>query len=220
MIPVNRVVSEVPARLDPESAEWLRALGGAGPRREAALTRLHAMLLRIAQREARRRGPRLLIAGPELEDLAYQAAADALMAITGKLSQFRGESRFTTWAYRFVILEVSAKLGRHFWRRPDVRLEAEDWDRLPGRLGFEPEQESGWRDLLAALRRAVDTELTARQREVFVALVVNDVPLDALAVRLGSNRNAIYKMMFDARRKLRAVLAANGYLDDDDSGRS
>ena len=66
----------------------------------------------------------------------------------------------------------------------------------------------------------MDTELTTRQREVFVAIVVNDVPLDALAVRLGSNRNALYKMMFDARRKLRAALAANGYLNDDDSRRS
>ena len=195
-------------------------LAVAGPQREAALARLHGTLLRIAQREVRRRGQRLRITGPELEDLAYQAAADALMAITGKLGQFRGESRFTTWAYRFVILEVSAKLGRHFWRRPDVPLEAEDWDRLPGRFGFEPARESEWRDLLAALHRAVDTELTARQREVFVAIVLNDVPLDALALRLGSNRNAIYKMMFDARRKLRAALAANGYLDHDDSGRS
>jgi RNA polymerase sigma-70 factor (ECF subfamily) len=220
MIPVNRVVDEIPARLDPESAEWLRVLGGAGPQQEGALARLHEMLLRIAQREARRRGPRLLIAGPELDDLAYQAAADALMAITGKLGQFRGESRFTTWAYRFVILEVSAKIGRHFWRRPDVPLEAEDWDRLPGRFGFEPAQESEWRDLLAALHRAVDTELTPRQREVFVAVVLNGIPLDALAVRLGSNRNAIYKMMFDARRKLRVALAANGYTDDDDSGHS
>jgi RNA polymerase sigma-70 factor (ECF subfamily) len=220
MSPASRVVAEVPARLDPESAEWLRVLGGAGPGRDAALARLHEMLLRIAQREARRRGPRMLIAGPELEDLAYQAAADALMAVTAKLSQFRGESRFTTWACRFVIWEVSAKLGRHFWRRPDVRLDAEGWDRLPGRLGAEPAAESGWRDLLAALRRAVDTELTARQREVFVALVVNDVPLDALAARLGSSRGAVYKVMFDARRKLRAALAAHGYLDDDDAGRS
>jgi len=220
VIPVNSVVDEIPARLDPESAGWLRVLAVTGPQREAALARLHEMLLRIAQREVRRRGPRLRIAGPELEDLAYQAAADALMAITGKLGQFRGESRFTTWAYRFVIFEVSAKLGRHFWRRPDVPLEAEDWDRLPDRFGFEPAQESERRDLLAALRRAVDTELTPRQREVFVAIVLNGVPLDALAVRLGSNRNAIYKMMFDARRKLRAALAANGYLDDNDSGRS
>jgi len=91
-----------------------------------------------------------------------------------------------------------------------VPLEAEDWDRLPGRFGFEPARASEWRDLLAALHRAVDTELTARQHEAFVAIVLNDVPLDALALRLGSNRNAIYKMMFDARRKLRAALPLTG----------
>ena len=215
MIPVNRVVDEISARLDPESAEWLRVLGGAGPRREAALARLHGMLLRIAQREARRRGPRMLIAGPELEDLAYQAAADALMAITAKLGQFRGESRFTTWAYKFVILEVSAKIGRHFWRHPDVRLDAEDWAQLPARFGFDPAQEAEWRDLLAALRRAVDEELTARQRRVFVAIVLNGIPLDALVIELATNRNAIYKTLFDARRKLRAALAANGYISED-----
>jgi RNA polymerase sigma-70 factor, ECF subfamily len=93
---------------------WIQALAGDGPRREAALARLHAMLVRIAQGEAARRGPRLRITGPELDDLAYQAAADALVAITGKIGQFRGESRFTTWAYKFVIFEVSAKIGRHF----------------------------------------------------------------------------------------------------------
>jgi RNA polymerase sigma-70 factor, ECF subfamily len=219
MIPVNIVVGELSARFDPESAEWLRVLGGGGPEQEAAQARLHGLLLRIAQREVQRRGPRLRITGPELEDLAYQAAADALMAITAKLGQFRGESRFTTWAYRFVILEVSDKVGRHFWRRPDVPLDVEDWDRLPDRFGFEPAQESEWRDLLAALHRAVDTELSPRQREAFVAIVLNGVPLDALAVRLGSNRNAIYKMMFDARRKLRAALVANGYLAHHTSGR-
>jgi RNA polymerase sigma-70 factor (ECF subfamily) len=223
MTAVTRVVEWMPvaaARLDPESAEWLRVLGHGGQQREAALARLHVMLLRVAQTEARRRSPRLRITGPELEDLAYQAAADALMAVTAKLGQFRGESRFTTWAYKFVILEVSAKIGRHFWRRPDVPLDAEDWDRLPDRFGFEPAKQSEWRDLLTVLRRAVDTELTPRQREIFVAIVLNGVPLDALVVRLGSNRNAIYKMVFDARRKLRAALAANGYLTQHTTGRS
>ncbi len=223
MVPANRTVHETPvtaARLDAESAEWLQTLAETCPQRDAALARLHEMLVRIARGEVARRGPRLRITGPELDDLAYQAAADALLAITGKIGQFRGESRFTTWAYKFVIFEVSAKVGRHFWRNPGVPLDAADWDRLPGRFGFEPAQEAEWRDLLAALRRAVDTELTARQRAVFVAIVLNDVPLDALVAELASSRNAIYKMLFDARRKLRAALAANGYLGHDTSGRS
>ena len=178
------------------------------------------MLLRAARREAARRGPRMQITGPELEDLADQAAGDALLAITRKVTQFRGESRFTTWAYKFVIFEVSAKVARHFWRHPTRSLDAESWDRLPDRFGFDPARESEWRDLLLALRRAVDTELTPRQREVFVAIALNGVPADALAIELGSNRNALYKMMFDARRKLRAALVANGYLDDAESRRS
>jgi RNA polymerase sigma-70 factor, ECF subfamily len=223
MATVNPVADQTPATadsVDPESAEWLGALASRGEQREAALARLHEMLLRIAQRECRRRGPRLRITGPELDDLAYQAAADALVAITRKLGQFRGDSRFTTWAYKFVIFEVSDKVGRHFWRNPGVPLDAEDWDRLPDQFGFEPAREAEWRDLLAALRRAVDTELSPRQRQVFVAIVVNAVPLDALVIELGSSRGAIYKMMFDARRKLRAALAANGYMDHDTAGRS
>jgi RNA polymerase sigma-70 factor, ECF subfamily len=223
MMPVKRMVDETSVTatgLDPESAWWLRVLAETGPRREAALARLHELLVRVARAEARRRGPRVRITGPELDDLAYQAAADAVMAITGKLGQFRGESRFTTWACKFAIFEVSAKIGRHFWRHPRVPLDAEDWDRLPDRFGFEPARESEWRDLLAALRRAVDDELTPRQREVFVAIVLNGVPLDTLVIELGSNRNAIYKMVFDARRKLRAALVAGGYLGHDTQERS
>jgi RNA polymerase sigma-70 factor, ECF subfamily len=206
-------------QLDPESARWLRAFSDSGPPLESALAELHAMLMRAARREVARRGPHQQIAGPELEDLAYQAAGDALVAIMRKVPQFRGESRFTTWAYKFVVLEVSAKIGRHYWRRPVRSLDAEHWDRLPDRFGFGPAEESEWRDLLGAVRRGVETELTARQREVFVAIVLNDVPLDALVVKLGSNRNAIYKTMFDARRKLRAVLVANGYLEVEKSRR-
>jgi RNA polymerase sigma-70 factor (ECF subfamily) len=215
---VQKVLA-VPAGLDAESAGWLRALGCAGPAREAALGRLHELLVRIARGEAARRGPRLRISGPELDDLAYQAAVDALLAITGKLGQFRGESRFTTWAYKFVIFEVSAKIGRHFWRHPATPLSAEDWERLPARFGG-PRAPGRVRDLFAALRRAVDSELTPRQREVFVAIVLNGVPLDTLVILLGSNRNAIYQVLFGARHKLRAALAADGYLGHDTVGRS
>jgi RNA polymerase sigma-70 factor, ECF subfamily len=101
-----------------------------------------------------------------------------------------------------------------------VPLDAEDWERLPARFSFDPAQQAECGDLFAALRRAVDSELTARQREVFVAIVLNGVPLDTLVIHLGSSRNAIYKMLFDARRKLRAALAANGYLGHDSAGRS
>ncbi len=206
--------------LDPDSQRWVRSLTGTGEQRETALARLHEMLLRIARSELRRRGGQLRITGPELDDLAYQAAADAMLAIVRKIERFRGESRFTTWAYKFVIFEVSAKVGRHFWRDQAVPLDAEDWDRLPDRFGLEPALEAERRDMADALHRAVDEHLTPRQRQVFVAIVLDDVPLDALVVQLGSTRNAIYKTMFDARRKLRAVLVANGYLNDQTSRRS
>jgi RNA polymerase sigma-70 factor (ECF subfamily) len=207
-------------RTDAESAEWLRSLAATGVEREQALVRLHELLLRAARSELHRRSARTRVGDPELDDLAYQAAADAMVAITAKLGQFRGESRFTTWVYRFVILEVSAKLGRHFSRHQTVAMYVEDWDRLPDRFGLDPVEQAQWQDLVLALRRAVEQDLTDRQRRVFVAIVVNAVPLDTLAIELGSNRNAIYKVMFDARRKLRAVLAANGYLDIDERGRS
>jgi RNA polymerase sigma-70 factor (ECF subfamily) len=207
--------------LEYDSRAWLDALNGPPAVRDAAIAELHALLVRGARHElARRRHTLTHLGAEDLSDLVTQAADDALVAILAKLDTFRGASRFTTWAYKFVIFEVSAKLGRHFWRRPAATLGAEAWERLPDRFGFEPAQQSEWRDLLAALHRAVDQELTPRQRKVFVAIVVNEVPLDALVAQLGSNRNAIYKVMFDARRKLKAALAANGYLGPESSRRS
>jgi RNA polymerase sigma-70 factor (ECF subfamily) len=206
------------SRFDPDSAAWVRGLTDLGADHDATVVRLHEMLLRVARHEARRRGAQLHIAGPELDDVAHQAAADAVVAVTGKVRQFRGDSRFTTWAYKFAVFEVSTKINRHAWRKPTVAMEAEDWDRLPDRFGFDPAEQSEWAELMDAVRRAVDDELTAHQRRVFVALVLNAVPLDAVVAEMGSNRNAIYKTLFDARRKLHAILADNGYLDHDTPG--
>jgi len=192
---------------------WVRALESEGETYEDACARLHALLLKVARREIARRRGRHNVTGPELDDLAHQAAADALLAIVRKIRQFRGESRFTTWAFTFVMLEVSGKLGRHFWRNPGIALESEDWDQLPDRLGPDPPVEAEARELLAGLRRAVDDTLTEHQRRIFVALVVNGVPLDALVARLGTNRNAVHKTMFDARRRLRERLVVLGHLD-------
>jgi RNA polymerase sigma-70 factor, ECF subfamily len=208
-------VSGIPAAPDDASAEWLSALAGTGAAREAGLARLHGLLVRVAVRELRRREAGAWISGQELDDLAHQAADDAMLAILGKLGSFRGESRFTTWAYRFVVLEVSSKLGRHYWRHHRAgHLEAEDWDRLPDRLGAGPGEDAEHAELVKAVRQAVDETLTDHQRRLFVAVVLNEVPLDALVARLGTNRNAVYKAIFDARRKVRGFLVANGYLEE------
>jgi RNA polymerase sigma-70 factor (ECF subfamily) len=160
-----------------------------------------------------RRRAQLGFGGPELDDIAEQAASDATVAVLRKLDQFRGESRFTTWAAKFAILEVSNKVGRNLWRKRGVHLDPDAWERMPDRFGLGVGREVESRELLAALRVAVETQLSARQRRVFEAIVLNEVPLDVLVVELDSNRNAIYKTLFDARRKLRAELVANGYLD-------
>jgi RNA polymerase sigma-70 factor (ECF subfamily) len=201
--------------LDAESADWLRRLSAAdGARRQEAEGELHARLVRIAMAEANRRSASTPVAGPELTDLAHQAADDAMLAILAKLAGFRGESRFMTWAYRFVILEVSSKLGRHYWRNPPVALDAGQWELLPDRLGIDPHQHAEAAGILAEVRRVVEDDLTAHQRRIFTAIVVDGIPLDALAARLGLQRNAVYKVIFDARGKIRRALVAKGHLDD------
>ena len=200
--------------LDEESAAWLRRLVAGGGEQQAAERDLHARLVRIALAEVRRRSTSTPVTGPELDDLAHQAAADAMLAILAKLAEFRGESRFTTWAYRFVILEVSGKLGRHYWRNPPVVLDEGQWERLPGHLGVDPERNAEAAGIVAEVRRVVDDELTSHQRRVFTAIVVDGIPLDALADKLGLGRGAIYKVIFDARRKIRRALVAKGYLEE------
>jgi len=195
------------------SADWVAELRPAARDRERAIGELYVLLLRAARAEAARRGPRLGIAGAELDDLAHQAAGDAAVAVLAKLDQFRGESRFETWAYKFAILEVAQKTTRHAWLRAAPRGNGDDWEALPDRFGFSPSEASEWREMFSELRRAVQEELTAHQRRVFEAIVLQDVPLDVLVVQLQSSRGAIYKTLFDARRKLRAALVAKGYMN-------
>lgn len=204
--------------MDKDSSSWVTALSGQSAECRAAQSRLHELLLKVGLKEAYRRGPAARIGGPELDDIAHQAADDAMVALLEKLPTFRGESRFTTWAYRFVVLEIASKFGRHFWRRPTVPMEAEDWDRLPERYGAaDPLDHAQHRDLIEAIQRAVDT-LTDHQRRLFVAVVVNEISIDVMSARSGSTPGAIYKTIFDARRKVRAYLTAHGYLDGQSRG--
>ena len=204
-----------PPQLDHESLGWTRDLSTTGAGRDDALGRLHDLLLRAAHSEAgRRRWLYPEIAGPELDDICRQAADDAVVAVTRKLDTYRGASRFTTWAYGFVVFEVSVKLRRHAWHGGTIPTADDDatWDRLAVRgTSAQARVESG--ELLDALRRAVREELSPRQREVFVAVALNDVQIDVVAGQLDSTRGAVYKVLHDARRKLRLRLEREGHLD-------
>jgi RNA polymerase sigma-70 factor, ECF subfamily len=200
--------------LDPESRAWLESLRATGDEHGRALERLHELLLAAARREAhRRRDLYPAVRGAELEDLCRQAAHDALVAVTRKLDGFRGASRFTTWAYGFVVFEVSVKLRRHAWHGRSIPTADADavWDRLAADSTAQSALES--RELLRALRRAVAEELTPRQRDVFVAVALNDVQIDVLAGQLRSTRGAVYKVLHDARQKLRSRLEREGHLE-------
>ena len=175
------------------------------------MAKLHEVLVRVAFHElSRRRGQLRAISGPEFDDVAQQAADDALMKVLAKLDEFRGFSRFTTWAYKFVIFEVSGKVARHAWRRHPPSHAELLFERMPDSLAPRPGERLEQHEQFEALSAAI-AELTERQREVFVAIALNEVPIDVLAVQLGTNRNAIYKNLFDARRNLRASMASAGH---------
>jgi RNA polymerase sigma-70 factor (ECF subfamily) len=202
--------AETPPLLDPESRQWLRDLRARGREHEDALARLHALLLRAARFECARRRPALPhLRGNDLEDIANQAADDALVSILARLESFRGASRFTTWAYKFALLEAAVKLRRRAWQGREIPLEPETWS-LFSSAGIEPEESAEQSELLETLQRAIAEVLTPHQRRVLVALALNGVPIDVLAERLNTTRNALYKTLHDARRKLRAHLGDLG----------
>lgn len=175
------------------------------------MAKLHELLLRVALHElSRRRGLLGSISGPEFEDLAHQAADDALVNVLAKLDRFQGLSRFTTWAYKFAVFEVSGKVARHAWRHQPPSHRESAFEQMPDLGTPRPGERLEQQEQLQALSAAI-AELTDRQREVFVAVALNDVPMDVLAIQLGTNRNAIYKNLFDARRNLRARMAAAGH---------
>jgi len=142
----------------------------------------------------------------EVDDLCHQAASDAAMAILRKLPDFRGDSRFTTWACKFVMFEISTRLRRHAWRHRKIEPNEQVLDRLvdsalPALTRLEQTE------TLHFLQRAIRDDLTDRQRLIFQAAVLDEVPIDVLAERLDSTRGAIYKILHDARARLRRALA-------------
>jgi RNA polymerase sigma-70 factor (ECF subfamily) len=199
----------IPA-LDAASQGWVDALQANGSERERAVQRLHELLLRAARFEVRRRVAGSPWLGAEREDLAQQSADDALMAVLAKLDKYRGTSRFTTWAYKFALLEAAAKTRRRAWHGRQVALDTEDW-RLIADGSVAPDREVEMSELLSAVRDAIGEELTPHERRILTAITLNDVPIDVLAERLNTTRGALYKTLHVARGKLRRRLIANGF---------
>jgi RNA polymerase sigma-70 factor, ECF subfamily len=199
-----------PRELDAESREWLRTLRATGAVHDQAVARLHALLLRATRFEVARRRPSLPhLRGNDLDEIALQAADDALMSVLARLDDFRGASRFTTWVYKFGLLEAAVKLRRRAWQGREIPLEPETWS-LFASTGLEPDEQAEQSELIAALQQAIAEVLTPHQRRVLVALALNGVPIDVLAERLNTSRGALYKTLHDARRKLRRQLEVTG----------
>jgi RNA polymerase sigma-70 factor (ECF subfamily) len=200
------------------SRELYEQLSAGGRDQDEALADLHALLLKAARFELNRRRNSLPhLRSSDHEDLAQQSADDALVAVLRKLGDFRGESRFTTWAYKFALLEAGVKARRRAWQGREVPLEEEAWSTLAD-AGATLQSQAESRELIGVLREEIERGLTAHQRQVLVAVALNDVPIDVLAERLGTNRGALYKTLHDARRKLRKALAERGLDAGDNLG--
>lgn len=191
---------------------WVSDLSDPGPPGHVAQRSLHDLLLRATRHQVWRLRGQLPGAGPgDLEDLAQQAADDALVAVLGKLATFEGRSRFSTWVYKFGILHAGVAVRRQAWRHREVSL-PDTFDVIDD--GAAPEGHAQAADLSRAVHAAISAALTPHQRRVTLALVVDQVPIDVLAERLNTNRNALYKTLHDARQRLRASLLASGHLDE------
>jgi RNA polymerase sigma-70 factor (ECF subfamily) len=191
-----------------DDAAWIAAL-----RRKdgAAIVRLHELLVRAARFEvSRRRASLSFVRGEELDDLAMQAADDALVAVLAKLDDFRGASRFTTWVYKFALLEAGVRVRRRAWQDREVVLDAEAWNGFAD-AAERPDVAAERSELLGAIGECIGGELTPHQRQVLVALAIDGVPIDVLAERLATTRGALYKTLHDARRRLRGRLAERGF---------
>ncbi len=184
-------------------------LAGAGGPAGQAAARLQDLLLATACAELGRRQDQLP-AGAEPGVLAREAAAAALAAVIADLGE-RGTAPFPLWAAKFVMAEVSAKIAQQQWRAGPLPAAEGEWAaRFPA-----AEVQAGAADgVLASLRRGVEQDLSEQQRVVFHTVLLGGAPADVLALEFGCTRSAIYKSLFEARRRLGDRLAADGHHAD------
>jgi RNA polymerase sigma-70 factor, ECF subfamily len=199
--------------------EWLEELRASGAIQEAAIADLRDLLLRaVLFFFSRNRGDLERLTRDETLQRAEDGAQEALIAVMNHLSDFRGDSKFTTWAYKFAINIALMTARRERWK--GISLDSlsfgeddslAEWVIRDKSIGLTPDQSALQREIRENIWEVIEQDLTDKQRRVLILMVFNEVPMDEVARRLDTNRNAIYKMLHDARRKLKNRLQARGF---------
>ena len=197
--------------------EWLRELSAAGEAQADAIAELRTYLLRAALYSLTQAQSTLAHLSPaEIGHMAEDCAQDALLAILQHLPEFRGDSKFTTWAYRFAVNTALVAARRESRKSVslDELLEDSEWPALPLQsdlIAVNPDRAALQAEMWRVVREVIDQDLTERQRQALKGMIFDEVPIDEIARHFGSNRNAIYKLLHDARRSLKARLEARGF---------
>ena len=198
--------------------EWLQELTESGSIQDAAIVDLRELLLRAALYFfSRNLGDFQGLGGDEILQRAEDCAQDALIAVLDHLNDFRGDSKFTTWAYKFAINIAMVKARGERWKRVSLdELATDDGISLNKLLQdisdvIPPEQSALQSEVKRIIQDVISNDLTGKQRQVLVLTLIHEVPLDEVVRYVGSNRNAVYKLLHDARRKLKSNLAAHGF---------
>jgi RNA polymerase sigma-70 factor (ECF subfamily) len=199
--------------------EWLYALNASGDIQEAAILDLRDLLLRATLYFFSRNLDDFSgVNRDEILQRAEDCAQEALIAVLNHLSDFRGDSKFTTWAYKFAINIALMTSRRERWKGKSLdQLHFQhdsqlfEWERQSPGAGMVPDRFAIQDEICDILLNVIEHDLTEKQRYVVLMMVFNEVPMDEMVLRLNTNRNAIYKMLHDARRKLKSSLQAHGF---------
>ena len=199
--------------------EWLYDLNASGEMQEAAIKDLRDLLLRATLYFFNRNlGDFGGMNRDEILQRAEDCTQESLIAVMHHLSEFRGDSKFTTWAYKFAINIALMAARRERWKGVSFDQltfsgngSLFDWGRRDKSSGSVPDRSAIQGEISGIIREVIERELTDKQRDVLIMMVFNEVPMDEVVQRLGTNRNAIYKLLHDARRKLKSGLQARGF---------
>ncbi|MDQ2660318.1 MAG: sigma-70 family RNA polymerase sigma factor [Actinomycetota bacterium] len=209
----------------PADTEWVTRLSAVGPVRDAAVGHLHALMLRAARHQVGRMPDAVGLGAARRDEIVHSAADAATMSVLARLGAFEGRSKFTTWAFKFAILHAGVEVRRTAWRDREIPLQEVPELRSAGMGGIgsaadasgatgadSPEAYAEVRELAEAVRSGIREALTPHQRHIALALLIDEVPIDVLAERLGTTRGALYKTLHDARGRLRAFLSERGFM--------